>query len=206
MLILQNRGYFFIHEVMNIDDVMMTWLIFFYHEISSCQVPEKTTYYYKMLLRDVKINFKAMVSQSDLSRETTTKGATKEDLYNVERLNTRRRIAAVSNVIDHNACNKMPPRQCIIMILLILWEKKNWFSTNTDFFLRINIPALFPGNKIVGKWSFFFLQFSLKRGTWHMWSWMLTSWSLFITFMYTCSNVCDILKSWMKYIKKKKSN
>ena len=97
----------------------------------------------------------------------------------------------------------MPPRQCIIMILLILWEKKNWFSTNTDFFLRINIPALFPGNKIVGKWPFFFLQFSLKRGTWHMWSWMLTSWSLFITFMYTCSNVCDILKSWMKYIKKK---
>ena len=69
MLILQNRGYFFIHEVMNIDDVMMTWLIFFYHEISSCQVPEKTTYYYKMLLRDVKINFKAMVSQSDLSKE-----------------------------------------------------------------------------------------------------------------------------------------
>jgi hypothetical protein len=46
-------------------------------------------------------------------RETTTKGATKEDLYNVERLNTRRRIAAVSNVIDHNACNKMPPRQCV---------------------------------------------------------------------------------------------
>ena len=69
MLILQNRCYFFIHEVMNIDDVMMTWLIFFYHEISSCQVPEKTTYYYKMLLRDVKINFKAMVSQSDLSKE-----------------------------------------------------------------------------------------------------------------------------------------
>ena len=82
----KSRLLFFIHEA------IVTWLEIFSAQFHHVKFRKKKTYG-KILLGNVKINFKAMVSQSYLSKERRQQKVqprkTCEDLYNVERLISR---------------------------------------------------------------------------------------------------------------------